>query len=140
MSYQQSRRTNDYYVSPRHPLSQNYKLQAIPFENGSYANDPFVVISNNDSITFKFQTGSIKNNGVNGCHIDRLVQFAKHYLEVYNAGSGRCRENSNAILKLTEALHWLNQRVAEKYVNDHNGPLTLYTRNAVDNDIKHIDE
>lgn len=49
----------------------------------------------------------------NGAFVETVIAAAKQRIEFYNeAGGGkfRCRENSLAITKLEEALHWLDHR------------------------------
>lgn len=62
-----------------------------------------------NSITFRLQRGPIRESGVNGCQIDTLIEAAKILLIEMNKRS-RCRQNSLAITKLDEALHWLIHR------------------------------
>lgn len=46
----------------------------------------------------------------NGAFVETVIFAAKQRLEFYNSTKFRCRENSLAITKLEEALHWLNHR------------------------------
>lgn len=50
----------------------------------------------------------------NGAFVETIIAAAKQRLEFYNEGKFRCRENSLAITKLEEALHWLNHRTARR--------------------------
>ena len=121
------RKTTDYSVPPRQPLDPNYKQRAIPWSDGYYADDDFVTI-NGDTVTFKLQNGPIRVNGHNGCFIDRVIQFSKHWLEIQNH-MNRTRDNSCAITNLDEALMWLDRRSAEKYANEVYGPPVLPEKN-----------
>lgn len=46
----------------------------------------------------------------NGAFVETVIMAAKQRIEYYNETKFRCRENSLAITKLEEALHWLNAR------------------------------
>lgn len=62
-----------------------------------------------NSLSFTIQNGPIKEHGVNGCQVDTVIEAAKAILEGLNK-QFPCRENSAAITKLDEALHWLEHR------------------------------
>lgn len=66
-----------------------------------------------NSISFKIQNGPIKESGVNGCQVDTIIEAAKLIIEGLNK-QFPCRENSLAITKLDEALHWLNARKKDR--------------------------
>lgn len=70
----------------------------------------FIYVRNDvNSLSFNLQNGPVKEKGVNGCQVDTVVEAAKVILEGLNK-QFPCRENSLAITKLEEALHWLNAR------------------------------
>jgi hypothetical protein len=46
----------------------------------------------------------------NGAFVETVIAAALQRIEFYNSGKFACRENSLAITKLEEALHWLNAR------------------------------
>lgn len=74
----------------------------------------FVYVRNDkNSLSFTLQNGPIKENGVNGCQVDTLVEAAKAILEGLNKNFP-CRENACAITKLDEALHWLDHRTKNR--------------------------
>jgi len=50
----------------------------------------------------------------NGAFVETVLSAAKQRLEFYNEGKFRCRENSLAITKIEEALHWLEHRTKER--------------------------
>lgn len=53
----------------------------------------------------------------NGAFVETVIAAAIQRLEFYNEAAGgkfRCRENSLAITKLEEALHWLEHRTKER--------------------------
>lgn len=62
-----------------------------------------------NSISFTLQKGPIKEVGVNGCQVDTLIEAAAEIIRGLNT-KFPCRENSLAITKLEEALHWLEAR------------------------------
>lgn len=75
---------------------------------------PFVELDGeNATVKFKLQDGSIKEHGENGCQIDELIYIANVILREFNRRFP-CRENSCAITKLDEALHWLKARTADR--------------------------
>lgn len=62
-----------------------------------------------NSLSFTLQNGPVKEVGKNGCQVDHIIGAAKAILEGLNK-QFPCRENSSAITKLDEALHWLEHR------------------------------
>lgn len=69
--------------------------------------DNHIEINDKDNaITFKIQDGPIGEVGVNGCQVDTLIETARTMIAGLNQ-KFPCRENSCAITKLDEALHWL---------------------------------
>lgn len=66
-----------------------------------------------NSLSFTIQNGPIKEKGVNGCQVDTVIEAAKAILEGLNK-QFPCRENSAAITKLDEALHWLEHRKRDR--------------------------
>ncbi len=74
----------------------------------------FVYVRNDvNSISFTLQNGPVKENGVNGCQVDTLIEAAKAIIEGLNQ-QFPCRENSIAITKLDEALMWLEKRKKDR--------------------------
>lgn len=74
----------------------------------------FVYVRNDkNSLSFTIQDGPIKENGVNGCQVDTVIHAAKKIIEGLNA-KYPCRENSLAITKLDEAIHWLEHRTKDR--------------------------
>lgn len=66
-----------------------------------------------NSISFTLQNGPVKEKGVNGCQVDTLIHAARAILDGFNK-QFPCRENSLAITKLEEALHWLDHRTKDR--------------------------
>lgn len=50
----------------------------------------------------------------NGAFVETIIQIVIDRIEFYNSSKFRCRENSLAITKLEEALHWLNARTSRR--------------------------
>ena len=74
---------------------------------------PIYIDHDVNMISFRIQNGPIKEAGVNGCQIDTVIEAAKLILEGLNK-QFPCRENSCAITKLDEALHWLQARTRNR--------------------------
>lgn len=70
---------------------------------------PIHITDDKNLISFKIQNGAIKENGVNGCQVDTIIEAAMLMLMGLNE-KFPCRENSMAITKLDEALLWLLRR------------------------------
>lgn len=66
-----------------------------------------------DTISFAIQNGPIRENGLNGCQVDDMIIVATSIIRKLN-GEFPCRENSLAITKLEEAIHWLNARTKDR--------------------------
>ena len=74
----------------------------------------FIYVRNDvNSISFTIQNGAIKENGVNGCQVETMIETAKIIIEGLNK-EFPCRENSLAITKLEEALMWLRERTRNR--------------------------
>lgn len=83
------------------------------FERDIRPNHFVYVRHDKNSISFTLQNGPVKENGVNGCQVDTLIEAAKMIIEGLNK-EFPCRENSLAITKLEEALLWLGKRKADR--------------------------
>jgi hypothetical protein len=76
--------------------------------------DNFVYVRHDvNSLSFTIQNGPVKENGVNGCQVDTVIEAAKAIIEGLNKNLP-CRENAMAITKLDEALLWLAKRTADR--------------------------
>ena len=64
-------------------------------------------------IEIKLQNGPIKENGVNGCQIDDVIELAKNIIESFNKRFP-CMENACIITKLDEALLWSMKRKIDR--------------------------
>jgi len=95
-------------------LTQKYTY--IEHEDEFKFNAPthFKIFANEGSPTLlteiDMQEGSIKENGVNGCHNEDLIAIVLTRLEAFQTSEFKCRENACAITKLEEALMWLRKR------------------------------
>ena len=62
-----------------------------------------------NSLSFTIQNGPIKENGINGCQVDTVIDAAKTIIEGLN-NKFPCHENDQTIKALDEALMWLDMR------------------------------
>lgn len=67
-----------------------------------------------DHISIKFQEGSVKEAGVNGCQIEDVIDILLERLRRFQAGALPCRENKWAILHLENAQRWLVSRTVAR--------------------------
>ena len=70
---------------------------------------PIYVDHDVNMISFRIQDGPIKENGVNGCQVDTMIEAAKLIIEKLNQKYW-CGENDIVISHLRFALHWLAER------------------------------
>jgi len=61
-----------------------------------------------------FQNGPIGVCGPNGCQNEDLIAIVIDHLKFFQQGGFSCRENANALIKLEEALMWLEKRTADR--------------------------
>jgi len=74
----------------------------------------FIVINHkNNGISFQVQNGAIKENGINGCQVDTLIEASLRIIAGLNA-KFPCVENLQALLNLHAALGWLNKRTRDR--------------------------
>ena len=74
---------------------------------------PILITDEKNMISFRLQNGSIKSVGVNGCQVDTLIETARLIIFAFNQNYP-CRENSIALTKLDESLHWLEARKRDR--------------------------
>jgi hypothetical protein len=85
----------------------------------------FIYLRNDvNSLSFNLQKGAIKENGVNGCQVDTLIEVSKIIIEKMNEKIP-CRENSLAITKLEESLMWLDKRKKDRQKRNVEGTMNL---------------
>lgn len=67
--------------------------------------------SDTTGVSIQWQNGPIDaTNEQNGAFVIDVIQIAIDRINFYNDSKFRCRENSLAITKLEEAIHWLDSR------------------------------
>lgn len=66
-----------------------------------------------DHQMLEFQNGTYAEVGANGLTNEALLHVLIHRMNVLNA-KFPCRENALVIIKMEEALMWLNRRTAER--------------------------
>lgn len=74
---------------------------------------PIFIHSETNQLAFLIQKGPIKENGVNGCQVDTIIETAKLIVEGLNK-QFPCRENAMVITKLDEALMWSAKRKTDR--------------------------
>lgn len=69
-------------------------------------------------VKVNWQNGPLLKDGErkepNGAFVEEVIQIAIDRINFYNDSKFRCRENSLAVTKLEEALHWLNARTSRR--------------------------
>lgn len=69
----------------------------------------------------KFQKGPVKEASVNGCFMEDLLNIVVDRLESFQRGEFACKEDALALIKIQEALHWLNHRTYDRIERDVEG-------------------
>lgn len=68
-----------------------------------------------DAVTrIGFQNGPINEVGVNGISNESLLAIVIDRLQCFQTSKFSCRENSLALTKLEEAMHWLKHRTEQR--------------------------
>ena len=89
--------------------------------DGNWKSNDFIAINDDENvITFKIQNGAIKENGVNGCQIDTMLEAVKLIVEGLNK-KFPCKENAMAITKMDEGLMWMRERTRERTIRGVEG-------------------
>ncbi len=88
-------------------------MDYVWFENEIRPKNFIYLRHDKNSLSFTIQNGPIKENGINGCQVDTLIEAAKLIIEGLNK-QFPCRENSLAITKLDEALLWSMKRKLDR--------------------------
>jgi hypothetical protein len=96
-----------------------YADTALVPDNQGNVTLPFITVDA-IAVTFTGQRGAIKEHGVNGCQVDDLLMFTLGTLQTFNK-KFPCRENSIAITKIEEALHWLDARKRDREARNVEG-------------------
>ena len=76
--------------------------------------DPEKMLQGDFLAGITFQNGAIKENGVNGCQNEDLINIVIHRLQGFQNGDFACRENEMALIKLEEAILCLNKRTNDR--------------------------
>lgn len=66
-----------------------------------------------NTIGFKIQKGPIKEEGVNGCQVDTMIEAAKLIIQGLNE-KFPCHENEMVLVSLHSALDWLSDRTGNR--------------------------
>lgn len=80
----------------------------------------YEVFSNDDTdhgrslMSIHFQEGPVKHNGVNGLQHEPLIAIIIDRMQAFQAGKYACKENEQAIMRLEEALMWMNKRTSDR--------------------------
>lgn len=70
-------------------------------------------------LSIDWQDGPLSTDGgQNGALVEDVLVVVLQRLEAYNETASRCRENSLAITKVEEALHWLKARLDDRSLRD----------------------
>lgn len=69
----------------------------------------------------QFQKGPVAIDGLNGCFMEDLLAIVADRLEGFQNGDFSCKENDLALIKIKEALHWLDYRTADRIEHDVEG-------------------
>lgn len=85
----------------------------IPTSTYLSPKNPITVDHDINMIAFKIQDGPIKENGVNGCQVNTIIETAKLMLYGLNEKLP-CNENIKATNYLIEALYWLDKRKEDR--------------------------
>lgn len=74
---------------------------------------PIQIRHDKNSISFTIQDGPIKDNGVNGCQVDTMIEAARDIIVGLNIKTP-CAHNRFAVQALDEALYALAQRKKDR--------------------------
>ena len=83
------------------------------FEKDIRPNNFVYVRHDVNSLSFTIQDGPVKENGVNGCQVDTIIEAAKIIMQGLNKNFP-CKENEMVIDKLDEALLWSIKRKLDR--------------------------
>ena len=74
---------------------------------------PISVMHSENMVSFKFQQGLVKENGVNGCQVDTLIRAAELIISKLNKNFP-CAENEECLSHLSQALNALESRKKDR--------------------------
>lgn len=90
------------------------------FEKDIRPNAFIYVRQDKNSLSFTLQNGPIKENGVNGCQVDTIIESAMIIIRKLN-DNYPCEENNQAIYSLGCALDSLAKRTADRVKREVEG-------------------
>lgn len=64
--------------------------------------------------TIKFQNGPLTETGPNGISQEALLAIVEDRLIGFQSGEYACRENAIALIKVQEAMQWLQKRTRDR--------------------------
>ena len=96
-----------------HKFTESGAMDHQWFEKEIRPNNFVYVRHDKNSISFTIQDGPIKENGINGCQVDTMIQTSLIILKYLNQQKP-CTENSLAITKLEECLYLLDARTKDR--------------------------
>lgn len=92
-------------------VNEQLKLTAIDEPNANDANAKYLVeFPDGKQTVIDFQSGPIKEAGVNGLTNELLLSIVVDRVRTFQKGPFACRENAIALTKIEEALLWLHSR------------------------------
>ena len=83
------------------------------FEKDIRPNNFIYVRQDKNSLSFTLQNGAIKENGINGCQVETIIEAAKLILLGLDKKFS-CRENKTALVGLQTALNALANRKKDR--------------------------
>ncbi len=96
----------------------NIKIKVLDERGFGNAYHEYDIVSKHDddkSFTcINFQKGPLKENDLNGCFQEDLIEVCIDRLRCFQSGEFACRENKLALMKLEEALMWLEKRTKDR--------------------------
>ena len=90
------------------------------FEKEIRPNHFVYVRHDKNSVSFTIQNGPVKENGVNGCQVDTIIETAKIIIKKLNEKVHN-DHNENAIACLSRALHFLGERTKDRAIRGVEG-------------------
>jgi hypothetical protein len=75
--------------------------------------------------TVRFQNGPVLENGINGCHIEDLLNIVAHRLACFQTSQYACNENLAALTDVRSALSHLASRTQKRVARGIEGTLAV---------------
>ena len=103
------------YLPSQNPNIKIKILDERGFGNAYHKYDIVNVRDEEESFAcINFQKGALKEDDLNGCFQEDLIEICIDRLRCFQSGEFACRENAIALTKLEEALMWLNKRTTDR--------------------------